>query len=156
MGKAERLFACLVHRFPMKELDSAEFVAERGLKGCIHGRLESKRQVLLMDAETLQLLGVAPGMVKENITSRGLDLKQISEGRRLRVGEAVLEATIPCDPCDRMEEIRAGLREELRGRRGWLFRVIEGGVARPGDSIEILPDEAMQNPVQGAKVGDQR
>jgi MOSC domain-containing protein YiiM len=37
-----------------------------------------------------------------------------------------------------MDEIRQGLQEELRGQRGWLCRVVEGGKIRRGDQIEVL------------------
>jgi MOSC domain-containing protein YiiM len=138
--RVERLFRCLVHRFPMEELETAELVSEGGVKGCIHARPGGKRQVLLMDAETLDALGLAPGSVKENIATRGLDLQQIGRGTRLQIGEGLLEATIPCEPCHRMDEIRQGLRAELRGRRGWLFRVVQGGIIKRGDKVDVLSD----------------
>ena len=42
-----------------------------------------------------------------------------------------------------MEEIRAGLEKELRGRRGMLCRVVEGGRIRAGDPIEALGYERL-------------
>src|SRR2546426_3552032 len=45
------------------------------------------RSVLLMEAETLEELGLRPGVVKENITTRGLALRGLKVGQRLRVGE---------------------------------------------------------------------
>lgn len=138
MAEAEHLFVCLVHRFPMREVEEAELVVDKGLKGCIHGRPGSKRQVLLIAAETLEALNIQAGAVKENITTRGLDYAAIAVGRMLRIGDATLEATGPCEPCYRMDEIRAGLKSELRGRRGWLFRVVQGGKIRRGDSIELV------------------
>lgn len=138
MPEVTNLFLCFVHRFPMKEIDEAEAVQNKGLKGCIHGRPNSKRQVSLMDIATLQKLGILPGAVKENVTTRGLDFQRLEPGQRLRIGGSLLEITLPCDPCSRMDEIRQGLQEELRGQRGWLCRVIEGGTIRRGDRIEVL------------------
>jgi MOSC domain-containing protein YiiM len=139
MGEVLHLFRCLVHRFPMEEIAEADVVANKGLKGCIHGRPGSKRQVSLMDCETLDKLGVAPGMVKENITTRGLDLQTLGTGQVLRVGdECVLQITGPCHPCARMDEIRMGLQEELRGQRGWLCKVNTAGRIRRGDRIAVL------------------
>ena len=122
----------------MGEVEELEAVADKGFKGCIHGRPGSKRQVLLMDIETLERFGIAPGAVKENITTRGLDFKRLSAGQRLRIGESLLEITIPCDPCSRMDEIRQGLQQELRGQRGWLCRVVEAGKIKRGDRIEVV------------------
>ena len=138
MPEVTNLFLCLVHRFPMKEIEEAEAVQNKGLKGCIHGRPNSKRQVSLMDIETLQKLGIPPGAVKENVTIRGLDFQRLEPGQHLRIGGSLLEIMLPCDPCSRMDEIRQGLQEELRGQRGWLCRVIEGGTIRRGDRIEVL------------------
>jgi MOSC domain-containing protein YiiM len=138
MGEVLHLFKCLVHRFPMEEVDEVEVVANKGFRGCIHGRPGSKRQVSLIDRETLETLGVSPGRVKENITTRGMDLRALSTGQILHIGEqCVLEITGPCHPCARMDEIRMGLQEELRGQRGWLCKVNVGGRIRRGDRIEV-------------------
>ena len=151
MPEVTNLFLCLVHRFPMKEIEEAEAVQNKGLKGCIHGRPNSKRQVSLMDVETLQRLGVPPGAVKENVTTRGLHFQQLRPGQHLRIGGSLLEITLPCDPCSRMDEIRQGLQEELRGQRGWLCRVVESGTIRCGDRIEVLAvvPEAAQQEISG-------
>jgi MOSC domain-containing protein YiiM len=138
MGEVLHLFTCLVHRFPMQEHDEIEVIQDKGFKGCIHGRPGSKRQVSLIDRETLDKFGLAPGVVKENITTLGIDLQTLAIGNTLRIGNCVLEITGPCDPCARMDEIRMGLQEELRGQRGWLCRVKEAGTIRRGDRIEVL------------------
>jgi MOSC domain-containing protein YiiM len=133
MAEVLNLFVCFVHRFPMKELAEAEAVQNKGFKGCIHGRPGSKRQVSLMDVETLQRLGVLPGTIKENITTRGVEFGALEPGQQIRIGESLLELTEPCRPCSRMDEIRQGLQEKLQGQRGWLCRVVEGGRIRRGD-----------------------
>ena len=138
MTEVEHLFVAVVHRHRMREAEEALAVEERGLEGCVHGRPGSRRQVLLMDAETLEELQIPAGAVKENITTRGLRLTELKAGQRLRVGEALLEVTVPCEPCRRMDEIRNGLQEALRGRRGMLCRVVESGRIRRGARIEVL------------------
>jgi len=123
---------------PMYPAEEIEAVANRGLSGCAHAQPGGLRQVLLMDLETLKALQLAPGDVKENITTRGFDVRSLRPGQHLRIGQALLEVTVPCEPCKRMEEIRAGLEKELRGRRGMLCRVLEGGRIRTGDPILAL------------------
>jgi MOSC domain-containing protein YiiM len=137
VGEVLHLFQSLAHGEPAREFDEVFAVEDKGFKDCIHGRGSSKRQVLLMDSETLEEFGVTPGRVKENITTRGLPLGTLQLGARLRVGSALLEVTSPCVPCRQMEEIREGLREAIRGRRGLLCRVVESGSIRRGDCIEI-------------------
>ena len=80
-----------------------------------------------------------PGILRENITTEGLNVNSLEIGQRLRMGKAMLEVTMVCTPCNQMERIRPGLRKELWGRRGMLCRVLEGGVIRLGDLIEKLP-----------------
>jgi MOSC domain-containing protein YiiM len=121
----------------MREFEEVFAVENKGLQDCIHGRSESIRQVLLMDQETLEEFGIAPGRARENITTRGIVLGSLPLGQRLRAGEALLEVTKPCTPCHQMDEIRQGLQEALRGRRGLLCRVVEPGRIRRGDRIEI-------------------
>jgi MOSC domain-containing protein YiiM len=125
----------------MRAVDDIEAVANRGLSGCAHAQPGGLRQVLLMDLETLETMNLHPGDIKENITARGLDVRGLRPGQRLRIGEALLEVTVQCEPCSRMEDIRAGLKQELRGRRGMLCRVTESGRIRVGDPIVILEYE---------------
>jgi len=127
----------------MEELWEAHLVADAGIKGCAHARPGSKRQVLLVDYETLEAMDLAPGIIRENLTTEGLAVNSLKPGERLRVGESLLEVSMVCTPCDQMERLRPGLRREIRGRRGMLCRVLEGGVVRAGDRIEkITSDQA--------------
>jgi MOSC domain-containing protein YiiM len=122
----------------MRPVAEARVVAGIGLDGDRHARAESRRQILLISKETLDALGVPPGAVKENLTIQGLDVMRLREGDRVRVGgEAVLEVTTVCDPCERMDEIRAGLRGELEGRRGMNTVAFAGGTIRPGDPVRV-------------------
>lgn len=138
MAGVKCLFIALVHRHPMREVAEIRAVANKGFEACIHGRPGSKRQILLMEWETLDRLGLKPGDVKENITTIGVNLRDLASGDRLRIGEAVFEVTAPCEPCSRMEEIRQGLRETLRGQRGVLCQVVQQGMVRRGDAIEVV------------------
>ncbi len=137
-GTIVSLQVCPASRAPMEIKPSVRALEDQGLEGDRHGKLGGPRQVLLMDEETLAAFQLAPGAVKENITTRGLALKTLSPGTRLQVGGAVLEISGDCNPCSRMDEIRPGLRAELQGQRGVLARVITSGDLRVGDAIEVL------------------
>jgi MOSC domain-containing protein YiiM len=128
---------CPGTRQPMQPVASARAVENLGLEGDRHAQSDSKRQVLFMEAETLEKLGLRVGDVKENVTTRGIALMSLPIGARLRVGEAVFEITDVCRPCSRMDELRPGLRETLSGQRGMLARVAQGGTLRVGDSITV-------------------
>jgi MOSC domain-containing protein YiiM len=97
--------------------------------------------VLLVDRETVEALELQPGVLFENITTDGLNVNGLLTGQQLRIGEALLEVTAACTPCNQMERIRTGLRRELWGRRGMLCRVLDGGIIHPGDPIEKVPGQ---------------
>ena len=130
------------HRLPMQPTDSASFVADLGIQGDRHATSREERrgyQVLLIDEETLRELDLSPGIVKENVTTGGIDLASLTPGQRLALGsEVVLEISKPCAPCSRMEEIRAGLQQRLDGRRGMLASIVKGGDVNVGDPVSVL------------------
>ena len=122
----------------MEELAEARILKDKGVEGCRHGRPGSNRQVLLVDHETLEVMDLRPGMIWENITTQGLNVNSLAIGQQLQIGQARLEVSEVCTPCIQVERLRPGLRKEMRGRRGMLCRVIEGGTVRIGDPIEKL------------------
>src|SRR5947208_6673386 len=138
MPTLHKLFRAPKKHVPMEELGEARILGEFGLEGCAHGRAGSTRQILLVDRETLEAMELGPGLLRENITTDGLNVNSLKIEQQLRLGEARLEVTMICTPCNQMERIRPGLRKELWGRRGMLCRVLEGGILRPGDPIERL------------------
>lgn len=141
MAEVLHLFQSHAHGEPVREDEEVFAIENKGFRDCIHGRGGSSRQVLLMDWETLDEFGIAPGRVKENITTRGVALAALPRGQRLHIGGAVLEVSGHCTPCHQMDEIRPGLQEALRGRRGILCRVVSSGLVRRGDRIEIAERE---------------
>jgi len=138
MATVQNLFRAPKKRLPMEELSEARAVADSGFEGCAHAREQGKRQVLLVDRESLEAMDMRPGILRENITTDGLSVNSLPIGQQLRVGQARLEVSAVCTPCDQMERIRPGLRKEIWGRRGMLCRVLDGGIIRPGDAIEKL------------------
>jgi len=121
----------------MQSKELLRAVANLGLEGDLHAKQGSARQVLFMDEETLAAFGLSAGRVRENITTRGIELKILAPGTRVRVGSAVFEITKSCAPCDFMNDIRPGLRAQMEGQRGMLARVVEGGEMKVGDTISI-------------------
>lgn len=138
MASVHNLFRAPKKHVPMEELREARLVEDFGLEGCAHAKSDSGRQILLVDSETLEAMELTPGILRENITTHGLNVNSLQIGQHLRIGDARLEVTMVCTPCNQMERIRPGLRKELWGRRGMLCRVLEGGIIRPGDLIEKI------------------
>lgn len=119
-------------------LDEVNAVESLGLEGDIHAVKEGSRQVLLIEKETLDALKLKPAMLRENVTTEGIPLMSLQRKQRLQVGKALLEITNECEPFERMEELRAGLQDELTGRRGMLAKVVRGGPIRVGDPVTIF------------------
>ena len=135
-GRIVALRLCTATRAPMGGPAEAVARADFGLEGDRHARPGSRRQVLLVDAAVLRAEGLQPGDLRENVTVEGLPVDGLPVGTRLRIGAGVLlRVTKNCEPCSRMDEIRPGLQERLRGRRGTLTAVEAGGVIRVGDAI---------------------
>jgi MOSC domain-containing protein YiiM len=100
-----------------------------------------KRQVLFIEKETLDEFGLTPGQVKENVTVQGLPLAGLPAGAQILAGEALFEVAGDCAPCQYIENIRPGLEEAMRGRRGTLCRVLIGGRLQVNDTVTIQVGE---------------
>jgi MOSC domain-containing protein YiiM len=120
----------------MEEVETVEVVTDLGFADCAHARKGGSRQVLLVDKETLDATELRPGIIRENITTEGLNVNGLALGQRLRIGTVLLQVSAVCTPCDQLEKVRPGLRREMYGRRGMLCRVLEGGTIRAGDAIQ--------------------
>ena len=140
-GKILNLYLKTAHAAPMQPAQAATAVAGKGFQGDLSFGRE-KRQLLIIEAETLREFDLQPGQVRENLTVAGLKLAGLPAGTRVRAGEALLEVTLDCAPCEFIEGIRPGLRAAISGQRGTLFRVITGGQVKVGDDIAVLTTEA--------------
>lgn len=112
--------------------------------------LPNLRQVHLLHAELFEELAgqgfaVTPGLMGENVTTRGIDLLALPKGARLRLGEAaVVEVTGLRNPCVQLDRLQAGLMAACLGRgpegeplrkAGVMAIVLAGGEVRAGDPI---------------------
>jgi MOSC domain-containing protein YiiM len=152
------------HRFSKPVLSHIRLVAGHGIEGdahagrCVkhrflarrHSSMSNDRQVHLMGSELFEELAndgftVGPGMLGENITTRGLELSRLPFGTRLHLGaEAVVELRGLRTPCVLINRFQAGLllavlRKGARPhyRAGVMGRVVAGGLVRAGDAIAV-------------------
>ena len=138
MARVIHLFRAPKRREPMEELQEAHAKEDVGLEGCAHARPQGRRQVLLMDRETLDDFELVPGIVRENVTTEGLDVNRMAVGQRLQIGEVELQVSAVCDPCEQIEALRPGLQAAMQGRRGMLCKVVRSGILRRGDEIVVI------------------
>ncbi len=140
-GRAVSLHVTPSSRAPVQELEEARFVAGHGIEGDRHATDRPDRQayqVLLMDQETLDELGLEPGDIREQVTTSGIDVASLRPGQEVALGsDVVVRVSRPATPCSRMDEIRPGLQRELDGRRGQLASIVRGGSVRVGDLARV-------------------
>lgn len=135
---------------------SARVEPGTGLEGDHHATSgRSARQVTLIQFEHLPvvaaILGVPevdPAAVRRNLAISGINVLTLKD-QPFRIGEARFEGTGPCHPCSRMEEaLGVGGYNAMRGHGGITARVIQGGVLRVGDVVELeAPSGAKPDPV---------
>ncbi len=124
-------------------VDQAMVVVNQGLAGDAHAG-EWHRQVSLLALESInkmrqQGLELRPGDFAENITTTGLDIPHLPVGTRLRVGREVeLEVTQIGKACHHGCAIKQAVGDCVMPREGIFARVLQGGVIRPNDIIEVV------------------
>lgn len=87
------------------------------------------------------LLG-APGAFGENISTFGWSEETICIGDVIRFGGARLQVSQGRQPCLTLN-LRFGLKDmalrvQQNGRSGWYYRVLEAGVAKEGDVLQLI------------------
>lgn len=132
-------------RAAMEELDAADIGEASGVAADFRGR-PGKRQVTVLAEEAWLAACDVVGRTlpwttrRANLLVRNIALPQRA-GDLIVIGDAVLEVTMETDPCYRMDEQCAGLKEALTPdwRGGVSCKVRRGGAVRLGDTVEIVP-----------------
>jgi MOSC domain-containing protein YiiM len=140
---------------------AAGMITPLGLVGdaCAHPQIHGglRQAVLLIAAETvdeLKALGypVFYGALGENLTTRGLDRRQLRIGHQLRAGAAILEITKVRGPCAALDVYGPAIKQELYdarvnagdptspcwGMSGFYAQVIQPGAVHAECPILIL------------------
>jgi MOSC domain-containing protein YiiM len=135
MGAVVGLHRTRVRRGPVEPIPEAVLREDWGVDGDRHARPRSSRQVLIVEAEVLDAVGMPAGSTREQVTVSGF-ASTLQAGDVLLAGpSARLELVRPRVPCAVMDGVRPGLERELRGRGGWCARVLAGGRVRVGDPV---------------------
>ena len=102
------------------------------------------RQVSLLSLEKIEAFRargaeVEFGAFGENIVAEGFDFREIPVGTRFRINDALLELTQIGKECHTHCAIYKVMKDCIMPREGVFAKVLEGGIVRPGDPIELLP-----------------
>lgn len=112
-----------------------------GIVGDAHAGDWHRQISLLADesVDTMRALGLtlSPGAFAENILTRGIELKTLPIGTRLRVGETLLEVTQIGKECHNDCEIKKTTGKCVMPTEGIFAVVVEEGRIQSGDTITI-------------------
>lgn len=121
----------------------------------IHGGL-NQALLLITNEGTEELIGqgypLFAGALGENLTTLGLDRRQMRIGQRYRAGEILLEITKMRAPCTQLDVYGPSIKQVIYdaqvkdgdastprwGLAGFYARVLRGGFIRPKDIIELV------------------
>src|SRR5687767_12668956 len=119
-------------------------VSKRGIEGDKQRNLKyhggPDRAICLFSEELYawlreQGIDLTPGAVGENFTTRGINLTTLKPGDQLQVGDCLIEITDVRTPCRNLNKWHPDLMKIIKGRSGWVARVLEESVVQPGDAI---------------------
>ena len=127
-----------------QEVPAIQLKLRHGIVGDAHAG-DWHRQISLLAEESVDkmrslLPELQPGAFAENINTRGLDLKSLPIGTRLRLGETVVEVTQIGKECHNDCAIKKATGKCVMPTEGVFAVVVEEGIVRKGDSIEIIKD----------------
>ena len=92
------------------------------------------------------------GAMGENLTTRGIDIRQLRIGDQIRAGGALLEITQPRGPCSALDVYGESLKLEVYdpkvkqrdytsprwGMSGFYASVVTPGPVRAGDAVSLV------------------
>lgn len=125
-----------------KPVDSAVLIEDKGLEGDAHAE-GGIRQVSLLANESIEKmrkmgLDVQAGDFAENITTLGINLLDLPIGKRLRIGEVILEVTQHGKICHTKCNIYKTVGDCVMPKEGIFCKIIKGGIIKKGQSIEVI------------------
>lgn len=153
MGKVKAVSISKIKGTKKINLPSVTLREGFGIVGDVHAGTK-KRQVSLLALESIEKvkargLAVGPGDFAENITTEGIDLLRLKIGSRLKIGQQVLlEISQRGKQCHARCNIYEQAGDCVMPGEGIFARVLEGGVVRPQDRLEIID-------VQGSGINHQ-
>jgi MOSC domain-containing protein YiiM len=127
-------------------LEGCGFEGDRYCAGTGHwsrfGRVCEVTFIAVEDPDAIERetgVGLQNGEHRRNVVTRGISLKDLRWGERLRAGEAAFAYQGRRSVCRYIERLtEPGMTQALKARDGICARVTESGTVRMGDEIELL------------------
>jgi MOSC domain-containing protein YiiM len=149
---------------PKRAIDGG-WIAPLGIEGDQHAHPQIHggpiQAILIVAAEVVDSLiergyPLFYGAMGENLTTRGIPIRDLRIGDQLRAGGAVLQITKPRGPCSALDVYGTSLKGDVYdarvkqrdpssprwGMSGMYASVVRPGPVRPGDPVSLLSSEA--------------
>jgi len=146
----EAIFIATKASEPMTRVSEIGAIAGRGLEGDRYATgtgyycPSDVCEVTLIEGEVLDSIRAIHGVHihngehRRNIVTRGLSLRAL-QGKRLRIGDVLLEYDRPRPPCGYVERItQKGMTRAFGEGAGICVRVLTSGTLHEGAKIEVL------------------
>jgi hypothetical protein len=141
-GVVEGIFVAAAAEAPMTAVGrvaatTAGLEGDRYVRGAgtFSNRESTGGALTLIEAETVEALGLAPGEARRNVVTRGLGLNALV-GRRFRVGDVECYGQRLCEPCAHLQRLtRPGILRALVHRGGLRADVVTDGVIEVGAPV---------------------
>ena len=144
-----------------KRAVSGGLITPLGIEGDLHAHPAihggPRKAILIMASEVIEYLTARGyplfhGALGENLTTRGLTIRDLRIGDQLRAGGALVEITQPRSPCSAIEIYGDSLKDEIYdprvraldhtsphwGMSGFYASVVQPGPVGPGDIIAVV------------------
>ena len=124
--------------------DQVKLIEDWGIEGDAHAG-KWHRQVSLLSLEKIEAFRqhgaeVDFGAFGENLVVEGFDLSHLPIGTQFKIGdEALVEMTQIGKECHSHCAIYHVVGDCIMPREGVFTKVLQGGIVRPGDRVEMLP-----------------
>ncbi len=130
---------------PKKPVSEASLIEGLGIKGDAHAG-PGDRQVSLLAIESyrrfeekgLGKICLKHGSFGENIITEGIELHKLEIGKRMRIGDVLLEVSKIGKECHAPCNIARTVGDCIMPREGIFATVVKGGIIKQGNIIRMI------------------
>ena len=147
MSEVYKLGIAANNNLPIKEVNSIEVLANKGIVGDrhFHDFNDPYNQLSLIESENIDEYNSRYGLniphidFRRNVITKGIKLNDLI-GKKLKVGSAELEGIELCRPCRHLTEMldQKNVLKEFMRKGGLRCQIISSSKITVGDKIEII------------------
>ncbi|MCX7987818.1 MAG: MOSC domain-containing protein [Thermodesulfovibrio sp.] len=117
-----------------------EVIENYGIKGDAHADSNWHRQISLLSITSIEKMKdkgfeLNFGDFAENVTVEGFEVKDLSVGTKLKIGEVILEISQIGKSCHSKCEIFKAVGDCIMPKEGVFAKVLKGGKIKVGDEV---------------------